>query len=268
MTGIWILAGMVLVVLLAGMIHKHLRGKRRAEVRARDLTPEEWRTLRRRVPILGELPAQYRERLGGLVQVLLDEWSFEACGGLPEVTDEMRLVVAGQAALLLLESGYEDFGRLRSILLYPDAFGVRDDYGMEDVRLGESWETGSVVLSWQSILEGAQVPDDGLNVVLHEFAHQLDQADGVADGVPALRASSDYENWSTAFQRSYDELCGQVERGEDPFLDPYGATDPAEFFAVATETFFEKPRDLRRHDPAVYREMRQFYGLDPAEWGA
>jgi Mlc titration factor MtfA (ptsG expression regulator) len=200
------------------------------------------------------------------MSVFLDEISFEACGGLPEVTDQMCLVIAAQACLLLLESGYEDFGRLRSVLIYPDAYQAGDDDGSGDVRLGESWQTGSVVLSWQSVVEGARNPEDGRNVVLHEFAHQIDQFDGDADGLPLLKRKGDYRKWAEAFNVSYELLCERVNAGRKTVLDPYGATNPAEFFAVATETFFEKPKQLQREHAAVYAELRAFYGLDPVTW--
>jgi Mlc titration factor MtfA (ptsG expression regulator) len=192
--------------------------------------------------------------------------AFEACGGLEEVTEEMRLVIASQACLLLLESGYKDFGLLRSILIYPDAYVVRDEFGTEDVHLGESWETGSVVLSWRNVAEGARDPEDGLNVVLHEFAHQLDQADGGADGVPILKRRGEYREWAEVFTACYDLLCKRVNRGERTVLDDYGATNPAEFFAVATETFFEEPGQLKRAHRDVYEALQRFYGLDPLAW--
>jgi len=233
---------------------------------ARRLTAGDRQRLAREVPLYARLPADHREKLEGIMQVFLDEMSFEACGGLEEVTELMRQVIAAQACMLLLESGYEDFGRLRSILVYPDAFTVRDDFGMEDMRLGESWDTGSVVLSWSGARAGGRNPEDGLNLVLHEFAHQIDQANGDADGLPILKRGSGVREWAESFGASYGELRERVERGKRTVLDDYGASNPAEFFAVATETFFEKPRQLRREHPRVYRELREFYGLDPLQW--
>lgn len=266
MTGVWIILGAVAIVLVAGGLHRMLRAGRRREVRAQSLSPEERALVAEHVPLTRQLPEEHRGRLEGQMRVFLDEISFEACGGLPEVTDEMRLVIASQACLLLLESGYEDFGRLRSVLVYPDAYRAREDDGSGDVRLGESWDTGSVVLSWQSVVEGARNSEDGRNVVIHEFAHQIDQYDGEADGLPVLKRRGDYRNWAEAFNKSYDLLCERVNAGKKTVLDPYGATNPAEFFAVATETFFEKPEQLQRKHPAVYGELQSFYGLDPAAW--
>ena len=265
MTGIWLILGALAVVLLVGGLHAGSKRRRRAALRATPLRTEERALLMTKVPLYASLPDERRDKLDGTMQVFLREMSFEACG-VPEITGEMRLVIASQACLLLLESGYDDFGHLRSILIYPDAYVVKDEFGMEDVRLGESWDTGSVVLSWQSVRQGTRNPEDGLNVVLHEFAHQIDQVDGEADGLPILKRRGDYRAWSEAFGASYDLLCERVNRGERTVLDDYGATNPAEFFAVATETFFEKPDQLDREHPDVYEELERFYGLSPLSW--
>ncbi len=267
MTGVWIIVGAVAVVVVVGVIHSGMKGRRRRAVAALGLSDDQRAVLMDAVPLLKELPREPLEKLLGVMRVFMDEISFEACGGLAEVTEEMRLVVAGQACLLLLESGYEDFGRLRSVLMYPDAYrAAGDDHGSDEVRLGESWQTGSVVLSWQSVEEGADNTEDGRNVVIHEFAHQIDQYDGDADGLPILKRKGDYRRWAQAFAASYDKLCDRVNRRRKTVMDPYGATNPAEFFAVATETFFEKPVQMEREHPDVYEELRQFYGLDPVRW--
>lgn len=223
--------------------------------------------LREEVPLYARLPTELRRKLDGVIQVFLHEVGFEPCGEIQEVTDKMRLVIAAQAGLLLLESGYRDFGRLRSVLIYPNAYAAEGDLGVESIRLGESWQTGSVVLSWESVLQGSRNAEDGLNVVLHEFAHQIDQFDGEADGLPILKRRSDYQEWARVFRTSYEELCEKVEKGQRTVLDEYGATNPAEFFAVATETFFEKPHQLAEEHPEVFEQLERFYGLNPREWG-
>ena len=132
---------------------------------------------------------------------------------------------------------------------------------------GESWETGSVILSWDNTLAGGRNDDDGMNVVIHEFAHQIDQYDGIADGVPKLPTREDYARWASVMELHYRELKeASKTRDPEPFLDPYGATDPCEFFAVATESFFEDPLDLEYEHPELYEELAKFYGLDPAGW--
>ncbi|NNE93640.1 MAG: zinc-dependent peptidase [Verrucomicrobiales bacterium] len=276
----------LLGILLLFAVFQIVRLTRRAVRRKRLLAtplPLEWiEALEKRFEIFRELPEPLREKLGGLMHVFLDEKRFEACGGLKEITDEMRVLVAAQACLLLLgldKHGF--FRRLKSILIYPEAYrdrGVRRfdvseifDHGNEegDVRFGESWDTGSVVLSWQSIKNGALHADDGMNVIYHEFAHQLDQVDGSADGAPRLPNHAGYAEWARIFQREYEALVEAVDDpSADPLLDPYGATDPAEFFAVATETFFEMPEDLKKEHPELYDQLAGFYGLDPADWSA
>jgi Mlc titration factor MtfA (ptsG expression regulator) len=143
---------------------------------------------------------------------------------------------------------------------------VKDEWGEEGVNLGESWGTGSVVLAWQSVKQGDANPEDGLNVVLHEFAHQIDQEDGAADGVPELEELTDYGKWSRAFLPAYDGFCERVNAGKRSVLDDYGAESPAEFFAVATETFFERAKGLKREEPEIYAELVKFYGMDPGAW--
>jgi Mlc titration factor MtfA (ptsG expression regulator) len=266
MTGVWILLGAVAIALLFGWLHTRRINGRRKVISEVPLSPNERDVLSVHIGLYDRMPSEVRLALEPKIRVFLDEIGFEACGGLPEVTEEMKLVVAGLACLLLVESGYEDYGKLRSVLLYPDAYRAHDSEASGTVRLGESWNTGSVVLSWRSVAAGALNPDDARNVVLHEFAHQLDQADGVADGLPRLKRRSDYRPWADAFRASYDALCDKVNSGQKTVLDPYGATNPAEFFAVSTETFFEQPRQLSEAHPEVYGQLTEFYGLDPRAW--
>jgi Mlc titration factor MtfA (ptsG expression regulator) len=260
-----IILGVVVVAFLAGWLHVRRKRKHRLAVMAEPLDVGSLALLQKHMPLFDRVPNELRPRLEGLMQMFMSELSFEACGDLHEVTEEMRLVISAQACLLLLESGFEDFGRLRSILVYPNAYKAHDEEGAS-VRLGESWQTGSVVLAWHSVVQGALNTEDGRNVVLHEFAHQLDQADGAADGLPRLKRRGDIAKWAEAFNRSYDLLCDRVNRGQKTVMDPYGATNPAEFFAVATETFFEKPAQLKEDHREVYRELVRFYGVDPGEW--
>jgi len=253
------------------------RSRRRRELLERPLPEDLRRRLEKDFPRLRSLPPELRATVDGYAQVLAEEKNFEACGGLPEVTDHMRLLICAQAALLIARlPKHRFYPELKSILVYPGAFRDRGrrrfslpEEEEPGTRLGESWETGSVILSWDSVVAGARNADDGINVVLHEFAHQLDQVNGAADGLPVLHDRDAYRRWSEVFESSYDELVEEVEdgRGREPLIDPYGATDPAEFFAVATETFFEEPLDLREEHPDLYEELASFYGLDPVAWG-
>lgn len=250
--------------------------KRRAYLLAKPL-PDEWQE------IIGMdfiryrgLPEELRRSLDGNIQVLMAEKYFEPCGGLEEVNLRMKLLICAQAGLLLIRLKQHGFYRkLKSILVYPGAFqdSGRRRFGLHEeeadsTMLGESWSTGSVILSWESILAGARNADDGMNVVIHEFAHQLDQVDGAANGVPILQQPSAYRRWAKVFLRNYDELVGEVESGEGrrSLIDPYGATNPAEFFAVASETFYEEARQLKMKQPDLYKELEGFYGVDPANW--
>ena len=254
-----------------------LRMRRRRLVRRP--FPARWRTIvRRRVPLVARLPADLRRQLQQLMQVFLAEKVFIGCAGL-QVTEEMRVVVAAQACLLLLHRtdavGY--FPKVRQVLLYPGPFLVQrrhtDAAGVQreerQALAGESWGQGQVILSWQDVLEGAAVPDDGRNVVLHEFAHQLDQENGPAHGAPPpVWGHVDYSaaRWQQVFSDAYEALRAQAFMGEQGLLSHYGAQDPAEFFAVVVEVFFEQGEALAQAYPALYAELRGFFQLDTAHW--
>ena len=245
----------------------------RARVAARPF-PKAWRTiLRRRVPLFQSLPADLQMQLRQGIQVFIAEKPFIGCAG-QTITDEVRVTIAAQACLLLLNRPNHNFPNLRQILVYPTRFVVprlhTDGAGIShqgsNVLSGESWSQGQVVLSWQDVLEGAAIPDDGHNVVLHEFAHQLDQEDGTANGAPQLRAPQDRSRWADVMQREFDRLQQSAQQDAPTLLNPYGATNPAEFFAVATEVFFERPVLMAQEHPQLYGELAQFYRTDPLHW--
>ena len=267
MTGLWILLGGLVLVGALVFWHAGRAERQRRRLRALRLDERQRAIVSEHFPLWEEIPAGIRAETEGWMQVFLAEMNFEPCGGLPEVTEEMRLAIAAPACLLIARRPQDYYERLRSILVYPDAFTVKDEWGMEDVRLGESWGHGSVVLAWQTVKQGDLNPEDGLNVVLHEFAHQLDQSHGPADGVPELEEVSDYGKWSEAFLPAYDAFCERVNAGKRSVLDDYGAESPAEFFAVATETFFERAKGLKREEPEIFAELVRFYGMDPSGWG-
>jgi Mlc titration factor MtfA (ptsG expression regulator) len=247
-----------------------LRRRRRARIQ-REPFPDRWRTiLERNVPLYERLSLPVRNEIERHVQVLIAEKHFEGCGGLT-LNDEIRITIAGHAALLLLGREPHYFPNLVSILVYPSTYvvPVEDRDGAivterEDARLGESWRRGVVVLAWDASCSGARAIRDGDNVILHEFAHQLDTEDGAADGVPYLDRAGDYAAWARALEPEYRRLQSEPETS---IFDDYGATDPAEFFAVATETFFERPTQLRERHPALYAELSKFYNLDLANVG-
>ena len=235
----------------------------------------EWKNiLGANVPVYSKLPEDLKERLHERIANFVAHTRFEGCNGL-KLTEEMILTVAGQACLLVIHRDGKPYPKLTTVYLYPSTFSSvikrQDSVGIvtegKVQRLGESWETGTVILSWYSVAQGARNPNDARNVTLHEFAHQLDHENGDTDGAPPLTDRAAYRSWSKVFSANYLDLQERVDAGKRTLLDPYGATEPAEFFAVATETFFEKPKQLSSRRPDLYSELRNYYGVDPMEWG-
>ena len=264
-----LLIPVVVGVAVWGMRVRARRARRNALLSA--TLPQAWQEiLRRNLPPYASLSDEERRRLHGTTNVFLAEKRFEGCGGLV-LSDEVRVTIAAQACMLLLNRPVAVYPKLRTVLVYPSTYvvGKRGLFGDEEpvsVRLGESWQRGVVVLAWDSVKGGAANFDDGHNVALHEFAHQLDQEDGRGDGAPLLDSPSAYQTWARVFSREYESLRGRIKRGRRTVMESYGATNPAEFFAVATETFFEKPKQLHAKHPALYEELRQYYRTDPLRW--
>lgn len=252
----------------------HLFSKwRRQRLRALPL-PAEWQSvIERNVPAYSRLSPEDRRELLGHTQVLLAEKHFEGCGGL-ELTDEIRVTIAAQASVLLLHRDTDYYPRLTSILIYPSAYVVSGEEHIgggiweagEDVRLGHtSAQLGALVIAWDDVIRGARTVDDGDNVVFHEFAHQLDFEDHAVDGTPLLE-SRQYVSWARVLGAEYEALRRAAIHATPSLIDEYGATNPAEFFAVVTELFFERPIALRERHPDLYEELRKFYHQDPATW--
>ena len=242
---------------------------RRRRVLARHRVDEAlWLRVAGRLPFLRGLDADQVRRLQQLALLFLAEKEFAPVRGLV-LDDAMRLSIAVQACLPILELGLDRYAGWTGIVVYPSDFKVQrsemDQDGVlhewQDELAGESWPGGPVVLSWDAV-EGAR--GEEINVVIHEFAHKLDMANGVADGVPPLHAGMDRAVWRAAFASAYERFCDALERGRDTWLDPYAAEDPSEFFAVLSEAFFEQPRELRRRYADVYQQLRLFYRQDPA----
>ena len=236
--------------------------------------PDAWREiLERRVPYFRLLPADLQLQLKKHIQVFLAEKPFIGCAGL-EVTDEMRVTIAAQACLLMLNRRSDYFPNLRQILVYPGAFIVdrvhTDGAGVlqdrRQVLSGESWSQGQVILSWDDVVEGAAVVDDGRNVVIHEFAHQLDQQNGHANGAPLLSGREELRALGAGAGGGVRGVAGAGEREQPSLFSYYGATNPAEFFAVATEVFFEQPEWMAEEHPELYRELSRFYRVNPLSW--
>ena len=262
------------LALIAWLLREPLFAEWRRRRIRRQPFPPEWREiLRRRVPYFRSMPADLQLQLKKRMQVFLAEKAFIGCDGLT-VTDEMRVTIAAQACLLILNRRTDYFGALRQILVYPGAFivdNVRTDGAgvLQDQRrvlAGESWSLGQVILSWDDTLAGAATPDDGRNVVIHEFAHQLDQQNGRANGAPWLPGRARQARWARVLGGAFDELQQRVAAQQPSLLSDYGATDPAEFFAVASEVFFEQPALLAAEHAALYRELSNFYRVNPLSW--
>lgn len=260
---LWVV-GVVVIAVWAFGCSKRRTAKALQE--AGPLSDEDRGFLRDHFDLYEKIPVEVRERMEPIVQVLIAEKNFEACGDLEEVTREMKVVIMAQAALLLVGRDHRLFSKLRTVLIYPDAFRGGREEDEETVRLGESWNSGSVILSWRSVQRGGEDERDGHNVVIHEFAHQLDQENRHADGLPELENRSAIGNWAHAFSAAYQDFCQDLDAGRKTVMDPYGATNPAEFFSVATETFFEKAKQLKQDYPELYSQLEGYYGLDPVSW--
>ncbi len=237
--------------------------------------PEETRRLiSKNVPLYQFLSLAEQRKLEALVRILIAEKRFVGAGGL-ELTEEMCIAIAARACLLVIrrieldDPLYPDLG---SVVVYPHTYKVQvkkqEGYVVqegEEQRLGESWQHGTLVLSWHAVREGAAIPDDGHDVVLHEFAHQLDGEGGVMNGTPELATSARYAHWAKTFTQEFESLREKLETNQRTDIDAYAATNPAEFFAVVSEEFFETPQKLKSKHPALYQELANYYRLDPLE---
>jgi MtfA peptidase len=262
---VFIIAWIWLLPLLIKLRHRKLKNKP---------FPLRWiAILEENLPIYPSLTRDLKKRLHGHIHVFLAQKQFVGCNGL-QITEEIKLTIAAQACLLLLNEKGNYYSKLKSILVYPNAYITKtnrliDRYLVEEkqeIRIGESWYKDRIVLSWEHIKRDTKNWRDGHNVILHEFAHQLDAEDGSMNGVPLRDRKSDYITWALVFEKEYKQLLDQVERGLKTVIDKYGATNPAEFFAVATETFFEKPKQLQQKHPELYEELKHYYQLEPQEW--
>ncbi len=249
------------------------REYQRSNIKQRPFSKTWRKIIQQRMPYFRQMPTDLQLQLKEHIQVFLAEKQFIGCQGI-EITDEIRVTIAAQACLLLLNRKTDYYPKLQTILVYPSAFikhqqSVNSDgvhYQQQVTMTGESWNFGKIVLSWQATLEGAEITNDGHNVVIHEFAHQLDQEDGSANGAPILAKDQSYQCWSEVFSAQFAELQRQAAIGEPSLFDYYGATNPAEFFAVASEVFFERALELSYQHPKLYQQLTQYYQVDPVSW--
>lgn len=260
------------LIVLGILISPVLTRWRRQRLQKRPFPPHWLALVEQYVPIYTKLAVAERRRLQGYVHVFLSEKQFIGCDGLA-VTEEMRLTIAAVSCVLLLNERGNYFPKLKSVLIYPNEYAVDETtsngFYIEEkrvTRLGESWTRDQLVLSWQQIQFDAHHWNDGHNLILHEFAHQLDQANDEAEGVPVLSQKAEYSRWAQVMNYEFQRLYTAAQQGLPTVMDSYGATNPAEFFAVATETFFEKPNAMHRKHTALYELLRDFYKLDPMQW--
>lgn len=229
--------------------------------------------LRENVPVYNRLPADLQLQLKRLIQQFLHQKKFVGCDGLT-ITDEIKLTIAGNACLLLLNRPTLVYPELSFVLVYPSAFVVQhseiaaDGLVTDDKQtlLGESWSDDRVILAWDRIQRGNAELNPGSDVVLHEFAHQLDSESGSTNGAPYLVSKERYARWSAVFLQEFALLQEAVQHHALTVIDPYGATSPAEFFAVATEAFFKKSAALGQQHPALFAALNEYYCVDPREW--
>lgn len=234
------------------------------------LSDDHLQILRQNFPISFKLTDDQQKKLHGLINLFIYEKEFTGCNGL-KMTDEIKVTIAAQACLLLLNNKTQPwYKKLHTVLVYPSAYkavNIDHEDGIvteeEDVMLGESWAGCSIVLSWNHSLKGGVNFEDGQNVVLHEFAHQLDEN---ADGIPLMETASCYTSWAKVLSKNYKKLVKKTMKNQETLLDKYGATNEAEFFSVATECFFEKPRQMKKKHPDLYAELSKYYGLNPVDW--
>lgn len=257
-----------LVYSLVSRLHQFRKNKRRAALRATPL-PAAWRQwLRNDFPLYQKLPQALQRELDGHIQVFISEKVFVGRNGF-EVTDEARVLIAAQACLLILNNPGDYYPGFETLLVYPQTYVARVTRrdglvhtDTVDTRAGESWHRGPVILAWNEVLQGARNSHDGHNVVMHEFAHKLDEENSRLDGLPILPRRSQYPAWAAVLSEEYEKLRGH----RDDVIDSYGATSAAEFFAVVTEAFFENPEQLKLKHPDLYRQFQLYYQLDPTSW--
>lgn len=236
--------------------------------------PLHWQQLLKdKLPIYQKLPDFLQQDLQQKIKHFLYTKNFIGCAGL-EITDEIKVIIAAEASLLILNRPSSCYAQLKWIYVYPSVFiakrEVQDEYGLvaktRTALLGESWQNGKIILAWDNVESGMRNFHDGHNVVLHEFAHQLDQESGQANGAPLLYTKDSYQIWSRVFSDEFIHLQAEVQQGKHTLIDQYGATNPAEFFAVVTEVFFEKPSALHKQHPELFALLVKYYRLDPRNW--
>lgn len=266
----WIFVGVALAAIAAALVVPRYRLKKAINAPF----PNEWvEIVERNISVYPKLPMELRLQLRSLIKQFLHQKHFSGAGGL-EINDEIRVTIAAEACMLLLNRKTGVYPSLRYIIVYPAAFVVDRPQGgaggvVSEGRkglLGESWSNGKVILAWDNVLHGSRNFVDGQNVVLHEFAHQLDSESGSTNGAPILAGNNCLRTWASTLSEEFSDLQKDAWKGKRSLMDHYGATNPAEFFAVSTETFFEKPAQMEKHHPELFEVLKCYYRIDPGDW--
>jgi len=224
-------------------------------------------------PIFSRIPYELKIKLRKHILNFMAEKQMIGCQGL-KLSEQEQVIIAAQACLLIVNKSFERYDQLKSILIYPSSFITHRDISLgngtiaSDKRIlsGEAWETGKVIISWNDTVDGIANDKDGNNVVLHEFAHLLDHESGTANGAPVLNNRQDYVTWSQTLNNAFNRLQNNIESGQPTLFNPYGASNPAEFFAVVTELFFENGLLLKTHEQELYEQLKSYYEVDTATW--
>lgn len=276
MTSAYIFFGIFAAIFLFGFIFLTLRENAKKRSFFSEPFPQEWeKILKRNVPIDAFLPDDLKKKLRKRIKEFLAEKTFEPCGGLSEISDEIAVTIAAGASILTMNRQGKAWETLHSVLVYQNAFAAPEAEDFEDesgngivhrrreTRDGESWTHGNVVFSWQRILRDIALHGNGQNVVIHEFAHQIDSADGIAGGVPKFLTSEDARTW----QKIASAELTRLRSGDaTTVIDEYGAENLSEFFATSVEAFFEKSSAMKSAHPELYALLARFFALDPASW--
>ena len=263
----WYIVAMAIGLFVVWAVELYRRKTHTVKSQSRGVSNEWVRIIEENVPIYRRMPVDLQEQFQTLTLRFIEHKKFVPCGDLAEISDEMKVTIAGNAVLLVMNRPLRyPFHHVYSVLVYPSGFfNSREEEG--ELLNGEAWPTGSVVVAWDQAKKTARDLRDGRNLVIHEFAHQLDMEDGVADGAPILDSHL-HRTWARVLSTEFQKLQDAAERGRRTVIDQYGADDPAEFFAVATEAFFERGEKLLQKNPDLYEQLRLYYRLDPVRWMA
>ncbi len=251
---------------------KYYKKRKLAKIYSQPI-PNDWTDLlERHVALYKVLPKSLKRKLHGHINYFLQTKTIVGCNGM-EIDDVVRLTIAGNASLLVLNVQQPIYANFETILVYPDTYVAKRVSYQNDVHTenestmaGESWHRGPVVLSWEAVRRGSKIANDGHNVVMHEFAHKLDEESGTVNGLPSLRSHEQFDSWVKVLNQEYNTFLQRVELNKNRVIDDYGSVSPPEFFAVATESFFEKSTSMKRKLPELYKQLESYYQLDPAAW--